>query len=811
MIVLSGSWMRIPNFAMTLHSAEGGNHMTIQQVVAALQEERQMRLASRFPCRAIMVKNIERYCQLLSELKKISDIRVVKADELFSGPDVMPNYENLKNTSHQNEWVILTGVSEYLRLFSKKEVADKRFASLWSYQAPASSMGRIIIPLWGCEAQWFDTALNLNGDPRQQDFYYDCLDSSDDDQEMRLLVLSGAFEQYLEKMDALHGSQHSGLQEWFEYWENPSPTNTDFVLLTKRSKSIITTNGKISVHVINDMISFIRENLSGGDVLNSENCTSEMQTVLLDYALKGVTLDSALREILNITKFSGVDIMSTWNVRPTSYKQSVALWFELHPDNSYLNHCFAVSKKIDEIPLLIGHEIFKLRITKPDWTSEYKELASVMKSMPDDSFFREIDAISEYETRLDFITNLTQETRIYLLHMVGQWLRKDPMQAIASKKLGEIYPELSAYLSQNTDLLTGDIGSYMARYKAYKLENTLPNDEELYFNGTQTDFYDYRYSILSDFVDSDTIVLWIDALGVEWMPLLQWSIRSICDATVRNCSIAQATLPTETCFNDQWKSMDVPYKKLDKLDKLAHKGVVDDPDYYSCIEQQLTFVAGIGKQVSSLLEQHHRVIITGDHGTSRLAARFFHSREGFVPPKEATVCSHGRYCELGSESSANMPNAITAKGSDGKRYICFSNYDHFRQSGFAAGADDENAIYGEVHGGATPEEMLVPVIVVDSNREVPLTASWAKDSVKISMKKATLGIKFNKAISQLIVKVDNILGEVSMLDGGTKWRIVLKNIKDGVHSAEVYADGHIVVMPELTIIPALGGGDGDLP
>ena len=91
---------------------------------------------------------------------------------------------------------------------------------------------------------------------------------------------------------------------------------------------------------------------------------------------------------------------------------------------------------------------------------------------------------------------------------------------------------------------------------------------------------------------------------------------------MKKVSIVQATLPTETCYNDQWKNIDAPYKKLDKLDKLAHKGVIDDPDYYSCIEQQLAFVASIGKQVSALVEHHHRVIITGDHGSSRLAQRF---------------------------------------------------------------------------------------------------------------------------------------------------------------------------------------------
>lgn len=388
--------------------------MTIQQVVSALQKEQQLRLASRFPCRAIMVKNIEKYCQLLSELKKISNIRAIKADELFSGADVMPKYENLKDASYQNEWVILTGVSEYLRLFSKKEATDRRFSSLWGYQAPASSTGRIIIPLWGCEAQWFDTALNLNGDLRQQDFYYDCSDSADADQEMNLLVLSGEFEQHLEKME-VQGNLRSGLREWFEYWENPSRANTSFVLLTKRSKSIATANGKISIHVVNDTLSFIRERLPGGTALNSENCTSEMQAVLLEYALKGISLDSALLKILNVTAFSGADIMGTWNIRSDTNKLFAALWFALHRDNSYLSHCFKVSQTITDIPSLIGHEIFKMRADKPDWVSEYKELASVMKLTPDEDFFREVDAIPEYETRLDFLTRSTQEERIYLI------------------------------------------------------------------------------------------------------------------------------------------------------------------------------------------------------------------------------------------------------------------------------------------------------------------------------------------------------------------------------------------------------------
>ena len=72
--------------------------MTIKEVVSGFQREKQEAVTSRFPCRAIMVKNVKQYCELLSELKKISDIRIVQVSELFSNADVMPCFEK------KNSW-----------------------------------------------------------------------------------------------------------------------------------------------------------------------------------------------------------------------------------------------------------------------------------------------------------------------------------------------------------------------------------------------------------------------------------------------------------------------------------------------------------------------------------------------------------------------------------------------------------------------------------------------------------------------------------------------------------------------------------
>ena len=44
--------------------------MTVDQVIDTLKLEKQQRVPSRFPCRAIMVGNIAEYCDLLEKLKQ---------------------------------------------------------------------------------------------------------------------------------------------------------------------------------------------------------------------------------------------------------------------------------------------------------------------------------------------------------------------------------------------------------------------------------------------------------------------------------------------------------------------------------------------------------------------------------------------------------------------------------------------------------------------------------------------------------------------------------------------------------------------
>lgn len=258
-------------------------------------------------------------------------------------------------------------------------------------------------------------------------------------------------------------------------------------------------------------------------------------------------------------------------------------------------------------------------------------------------------------------------------------------------------------------------------------------------------------------------------------------------------------------FNKQWEQMSVQYRKLDKIDKLAHRGVIDEPDYYACIEEQLSFFENLHTVVRELFKTYRRVVITGDHGTSRIAARMFHEKEGLIPPKDASVCSFGRYCRLEGETSMTYDTAVLVKDVYGNRYQVFRTYDHFKSSGCATGTTAENILYGEVHGGASPEEMIVPVVVFDSNRELPLTAKWEKSKVRLKKKQLNAVLNFSRAVVDLQVTIGNHVAACET-DDEVMWTITVKGIAPDTYNARIVADGQIVAgIDPLIVTSALEG------
>ena len=155
--------------------------------------------------------------------------------------------------------------------------------------------------------------------------------------------------------------------------------------------------------------------------------------------------------------------------------------------------------------------------------------------------------------------------------------------------------------------------------------------------------YPSRYSILNQYQGKDCIAFWVDGMGAEWLPLLLKLLNDNCTNATIDHKIATAVLPTETEYNDQWNDFDYPYENGILI--TLHKGNPDDKDYYSCIASQLMIIEKVADHAKSLLDEYNYVIITADHGSSRIAALAF-SIAGIPAPKKANVRSFGRFCEL---------------------------------------------------------------------------------------------------------------------------------------------------------------------
>ncbi len=784
--------------------------MTVREAITRIQEERQQGVPSRFHCRAIMVQNIGQYFELINQLKNIPGVELVSLDDLFSDRDVMPDYSVLCQKQYENKWLLLPGVSEYLRLFHLSEENAQRFNSLWHHQFDANSSGRILIPLWGCETIWFDKALHLNDDERQHEHYFNCIEQNSIQQVVDIQIYSYYFEQYIDQIKSSQTRVFYGLKDWYGYWYNPQPDSLSLLVLTNRYNRVKTSEGDINIHVIGDLTSFINEKMHYGNLINNENCSSDAQELLFKFALKSLSLDEAILQILNIKIINPVDVMSKWSSLSDGGKELVLLWYKIHPDTTYLSYCASKTKDISVFTEHILMDIFAVHNNHPEWIEEARTIVDIIPLKRTDDYFNSLDKIPAFEDRLNFLSANETKERIYILHLIGEWLRTDKEAISQCARLKEIYPLLLAYISD--DYCDEKLNTYFSNYKLYKLSNTLPDSEELYFNGIDPEEFSFRYPVLSEKINDNTITLWIDALGAEWAPLLKWALSMKCNGVLESCQIVQSQLPSETCFNDQWVQMSVPHEKYDKLDKLAHKGVIDDKDYYACVEEQINFVCNIVNIVNNLLKTYSRVIITGDHGTSRLAARFFHTRKGMPIPSKGEVGSHGRFCKIPNEPDHSLATQRIIRISN-DYYIVFSNYDHYTQSGFAAGANDDLPIYGEIHGGATPEESLVPVITICNPEEKVLNAVWElkNNHVKISNKKIRCPIHFSKPVSVVKATIDSYIAEcISSSAPAQDWVITFDGIrinKTETFNVTIIADGILVDIDMLEVEPALGGND----
>lgn len=772
--------------------------ITLAEIQRRVEEERD--IASRYPIRLIFCSSLTQYNALVSWLKTSCDLTLNLA-EFCSGEDKHPRFSILAKhiKGEADKHILLLSVGEYLRLAIIRETVDPehaQFRDFWCEQYPAASKVRVFIPVFAAKDLFERVVSTVN--ERQEDFLWS-LDADCSDH-YNLTVYSDKFRSTLAKHGAILGFKN-WLLNWVEAFSTQHP-----VLVTARFRDCEKTYGQVSVDIIESPYEFLCGLEYGISTIPYSCAPDDYWARLLSDTQKYESVSDAILSTLNLKSFDSISVVSQWENLDDIERWYAWIWYQLFSPNDYVGSIIhnLSPNELHDIATHIANDIILYEDNK-DWIAQRRGIMQGMRNaVPSSKFFDTLDKRMP-ETALGLLTAQSKEERAFIVKTISRWLRLIPTADTVDRiinALKGLYPELAYYLDtpQNRYNIFTD---YFAWYKKNKLINR-PVKSPI----TAFDFenIDARYSILAKYNGSDCKALWIDGLGIEWLSL----ICAILDKKKREVfeytsNIAISRLPSETVFNEQWVDNDFDYVKHNRLDTLSHKGMPDDSDYFLCIAAQIQTVCELVNEAVDMLENNEFVIITGDHGSSRLAALAFHEMATFTPPG-AIPMSHGRFCELTKEPRDEdlLPNVALRKFND-KQYLVMKDYEHYRQSGNAAGGNtDENAVAGEIHGGMTPEECIVPVIFL-KRKNMPKPIDYALSAEKLTRKggKATIEISFTEPIETLDVTASNGACICSRFDEN-HWNINFSGLEGELIELIITANGK--VLPKKTILPVITAG-----
>lgn len=426
------------------------------------------------------------------------------------------------------------------------------------------------------------------------------------------------------------------------------------------------------------------------------------------------TPEDTLKKALNVADFDAQQIVSGWNRLSDDDgfgRWLLWLWYRLDLDarTDYLGYAIKRAETSNGIQKEIECAILNC-VQSPSFDSWVNERMIALKSMGvtalSNAFWQAFDSLSDERTKLKLLSNTTSEERTKIIEIVSKALNSNKKITDYGDILADKYPDLLFYFKES-EFFSGSLGEYIQAYKRFKIMDYYDRSVSDAALNVDTFEYDSRSKILNSIKCSkEAYYLWIDGMGIEWMDMLiNKVVDRNCDLANPNVEIGTAVVPTTTKVNMDKADPETVSGKYNKLDSLSHIKDKSDCNYFSIIDKQLKLMEEIANMIVDLAADNpgKPIVVTADHGMSRMAAKAFHANQGLTQPAGSTVENLGRFYIL-QDGSSTYTLANTYKEDN---YLVFKDHSHFTCSGNAP---------GEIHGGASPEELFVPVITFKNDK-----------------------------------------------------------------------------------------------
>ena len=381
-------------------------------------------------------------------------------------------------------------------------------------------------------------------------------------------------------------------------------------------------------------------------------------------------------------------------------------------ENEYLQMAVNNASNSEDLIKSIFRSILSIDYSYDDFPNYYaqrKMLLRVLKNaLPETIDFCKIVSVKG-ENAIYYLTDSSLPEKEKIIKWLATYGEKYNTSELIDI-LKTVYPDLAQYLTKyrfKNELLD----TYFDLYKYQKVINhILPSFESIVDEqSVKMDFVlelKPRTVIVEKLDVKNSRAFFFDALGIEYLGFIQEKCNEYGLST--NISCARCELPSLTSFNKEFvatlNGKGCAFSDIKDLDEIKHHGE-DSFDYEKektpiYLIRELEIIDELLNKIRAgiLSGQYDKAIILSDHGASRLAV--LHETENIW--SMATPGAHSGRCCLISEIDSKPDFAIEENG-----FWVLANYDRFK------GSRKANV---EVHGGASLEEVAVPIIEITQKR-----------------------------------------------------------------------------------------------
>ena len=377
----------------------------------------------------------------------------------------------------------------------------------------------------------------------------------------------------------------------------------------------------------------------------------------------------------------------------------------------------------------------------------------------------------DFSEQLKYITNVSFSERKYIFYQLSA--SKKPTTII--HLMESIYPELYHYLSWSLNLKSKEDNDWIIKYfKEYCYSKAFDNPtKDLLslldkFNLNAESFYNWYYNLESYPDIKDSIIIWIDGLGAEWLSYIVYLVNKYGVNKrfyINKLDVVRVEIPSTTDMNRHQNAVHIR-----SLDEFIHN---QNPYCYpNTLIEEFSIIDKIIREELNM-SGNRKITIVSDHGFTFLAQKKYGNFKKF----SFKNADHEGRCMWTQTAMKNDDVFLyhDYKGHTGTNCLIALKHTSMDKTPFR-----------EVHGGATPEEIIVPYIEISAmEKDIEYKVQLPFNEITVTNPRLLLKV-YPDPITQPTVKIDNKI--FNFQKEGDLWIANLSKVMEGKYKIVIKID-----------------------